>query len=179
MDEKIEDAIKPELSALGYSGIDGLAAWMGFPTDEKFAVHQQKYLDLEESITASAMPGPGNTVLDTTGSVCYLSDRTLRRLKTDYLVVHLEASDDMLDVMTDGYFTTPKPVVWGDSFNRLDGENPEAALRRCYPLLLQHRRKRYDEFAHVKIPASKCLSRQLDIEDFMQLLRCQLRERRT
>lgn len=175
VDERIETAIEPQLSALGFSGIDGMAEWMGFPTDDRFIGNQNTYLRLEEHITAASPPQPGrNTVLDTTGSVVYLSEDTLSRLRTQYLVVHLEASDDMLDVMTNSYFETPKPVVWGDAFNRHEGETPNQALRRCYPNLLRERRKRYAALAHLTVPATVSLSRDVDMKAFLRYIRDQL-----
>jgi hypothetical protein len=177
VDGEIEKAIEPELRSLGFSGIDGMAEWMGFPTDDRFSANQAVYLSYEEEITAAAVARgakTGNYVLDTTGSVIYLSRETLRQLRASFLVIHLEASDDMLGMMTDNYFLTPKPVVWGDSFNRSDGESEGAALRRCYPGLLHERRARYAELAHVTIPGNVALSRDLSLPQFLDLVREQL-----
>jgi hypothetical protein len=178
VDEEIERAIEPDLRELGYSGIDGMAEWMGFPTDNRFEKNQKTYLTYEEAITAAACDAlsskVNNYVLDTTGSVVYLSEGTLQAVTSGFLVVHLAASDDMLDKMTDNYFATPKPVVWGNCFNRKDGEDPETALRRCYPKLLQERRTRYAKLADVSVPAAVSLSRELDLKKFMDYIRLQL-----
>lgn len=175
VDDLIEKNITPELQTLGFSGIDGMAEWMGFPTDDRFDNNQDRYLSYEEQITACAKPKIGkNTVLDTTGSVVYLTNETLDKLKKDYLIVHLEASDDMLEVMTDNYFETPKPVVWGDAFNRKNGETPEEALRRCYPVLLRERRKRYEQLAHVTVPAKVSLSRDVTLDQVLDYIRGKL-----
>lgn len=175
VDDLIEQAIKPELSKLGYSGIDGMAKWMGFPSDEQFNARQGQYLMHEGRITSSAIPkAHTNTVLDTTGSVIYLDHSTLKMLKKDYLVIHLEATDDMLEDLTRHFFETPKPVVWGDAFNREEHETAMDAIRRCYPILLKDRRERYAELAHVTIPATISLSREVGIEDFLDYLRKQL-----
>lgn len=175
VDRHIESGLEPILRADGHVGIEGLAAWMGFPTDDRFALNQATYLELEEQITGEASPSAGkNSVLDTTGSVVYLSKETRERLITNYLVVHLEAGDELLAVMTDNYFKTPKPVVWGDAFNRADGESPDDALRRCYPSLLKERRKKYAEMAHVTIPASVSLDRAMNTKKFIEELRSRL-----
>lgn len=175
VDELIEQAIEPELTALGHSGIDGMAEWMGFPTDARFDDAQTRYLACEQNITDAITPhSQKNTILDTTGSVVYLTQNTLANLRKNFLVVHLEASDDMLEFMTSTYFDTPKPVVWGDAFDLADGETPEDALRRCYPRLLRERRERYSALAHVSIPASLSRSKQLDIRGFIQILSDQL-----
>lgn len=181
VDEEIERAIAPELTRLGFAGIDGMAEWMGFPSDDRFERNQARYLELEEEITSGAVEalpeeshGRGNFVLDTTGSVVYLSKPTQALLRERYLVVHLEASDDMLGEMTDKYFEVPKPVVWGDCFDMCDGEEAEAALRRCYPRLLRQRRMRYADLAHISIPASLALSRELQLSAFLDILRDEL-----
>jgi shikimate kinase len=178
VDEHIEKAIEPELRELGFAGIDGMAEWMGFPTDDRFLDNQTKYLKLEEKITSAACGALSsktrNCVLDTTGSVVYLSDRTLQAMMSRFLVVHLEASDDMLDIMTENYFATPKPVVWGDLFQQDRGEDPKAALRRCYPRLLRERRKRYAKLAHVSVPAAISLSRDICSTEFLSYIRTQL-----
>jgi shikimate kinase len=175
VDEEIEKAIAPELSALGFCGIDGMAEWMGFPTDRQFRKNEAAYLAHEEALTSSAVAAPGpdgavlaNFVLDTTGSVVYLSPATLDAMRSRFLVIHLEASDDMLESMTDGFFLTPKPVVWGDCFNQHGGETTVEALRRCYPNLLAQRRARYNALAHLSIPASFALDRAVTPNQFLE-----------
>lgn len=176
VDEEIESAIKPELSALGYAGINGMAEWMGFPSDNRFAKNQSVYLGYEESITARTSPQEGsNSVLDTTGSVIYLKSKTLGRIRSKYLIVHLEASDDMLEFMTKNYFEMPKPVVWGDAYLPLVDEEPVQAMRRCYPNLLRERRKKYAALAHVTVPATLSLSRKMKLDEFLQCVKSGLR----
>lgn len=175
VDDDIEISLEDILSGEGHVGIGGLADWMGFPSEDRFASNQATYLTAEESITSTAAVVKGqNCVLDTTGSVVYLSETTRNKLMEQYLVIHLEASDDLLHVMTENYFQTPKPVVWGDAYNRQDGETVDDALRRCYPTLLQERRARYARMAHVTIPASKSLSPILNVHGFLNVLRSYL-----
>lgn len=178
VDDHIEKQLANQLSHAGYVGIDGLAAWMGFPSDNTFASRQAEYLNAEEQITAAAAdtpPASGNSVIDTTGSVVYLSSNTREKLCSNCLVIHLEASDDLLTEMIDNYFLTPKPVVWGDTFNRMESESPEDALRRCYPTLLRERRERYAKMAHVTVPAATSLSRKLNVHGFVDEVRSKLR----
>ncbi|KAA8492918.1 hypothetical protein FVE85_9190 [Porphyridium purpureum] len=173
VDEEIEKVVEPELRALGYAGIEGMAEWMGYPYDPQNAANVARYLDIEDSITANAQPTvpAKNFCLDTTGSVIYLPQPTLQRLRDEFLVVHLEASDDMLDEMTENYFATPKPVVWGDAFKQRDGQSGIDALRECYPNLLQQRRKLYRALAHVNLPARVSLGREIGCADFLHTLR--------
>jgi len=178
VDEEIEKRIEPELTALGYQGIQGMAEWMGFPFDERNRKNEQRYLDIEDDVTANVKfplsPAKANCTLDTTGSVIYLSQSTLEKLKHSYLIVHLEASDDILDIMTENYFTMPKPVVWGTAFNQKEGENGMDALRRCYPGLLRLRREKYNQLAHVVIPASISRGYGVNIKQFVDILRKKL-----
>lgn len=175
VDEEIERAIEPELTALGYYGIDGMAEWMGFPCDDRFANNQGVYLGYEETVTAATSPREGvNSILDTTGSVVYLKSDTLGKIRDEYLVVHLEASDDMLEYMTTNYFEMPKPVVWGDAYRPRVDEEPIRAMRRCYPDLLRERRKRYAAMAHVTVPAAISLSRQIKLEEFLHHVKSKL-----
>lgn len=172
VDDEIEEKLRPILATGGHVGIDGMAEWMGFPSDARFAANQGKYLELEEIVTsAAAIGGDGNYVLDTTGSVVYLSRDVIERIRKRFLVVHLEAGDDMMKDMTDNYFATPKPVVWGDAFTQEEGESAENALRRCYPGLLRERRERYGDMAHVTVPASFALDRKTTTNMFMNRLR--------
>lgn len=177
VDEEIERAIEPELTVLGYAGIDGMAEWMGFPSDDRFTHNQGVYLGYEETITAKTSPREGaNSVLDTTGSVVYLKSGTLDKIRREYLVIHLEASDDMLEFMTTNYFETPKPVVWGDAYRPQVGEKPIQAMRRCYPDLLKERRKRYAAMAHITVPAAISLSPQIKLIEFLHHVKSKLRQ---
>jgi shikimate kinase len=185
VDEEIEDAIAPELAAAECSGIDGMAQWMGFPSDERFKANEATYLGHEENLTAAAVAtaagaggDPANFVLDSTGSVIYLSQATLEKMQSRFLVVHLEASDDMLEKMADNYFLTPKPVVWGDCYRQKDGEEPEDALRRSYPELLRTRRARYHALAHVTIPANFALNRDVSLNQLLNRIRASLDAKR-
>lgn len=175
VDEEIERAIEPELTALGFSGIDGMAEWMGFPSDERFSKNQDIYLKYEESITGKTSPRKyKNSVLDTTGSVIYLSEETLARIRKQYLVVNLEASDDMLNFMTKNYFATPKPVVWGNAYQPEQGEEPMDAMRRCYPNLLRERRKKYAAISHVTVPAELYLGSEMKLDEFLSYVKGKL-----
>mmetsp|Transcript_16811 Transcript_16811/g.24181 ORF Transcript_16811/g.24181 Transcript_16811/m.24181 type:complete len:297 (-) Transcript_16811:962-1852(-) len=133
VDEEIEEVILPELEALGYKGIEGMAQWMGFPYEDRFKKNEKKYLEIEENITASVDPEEGQSfVLDTTGSVIYMPRPVLQSLRDNFLVVHFLASDNMVSEMIENYFKMPKPVSWGDSYNQMDGEDGDKALRRLH-----------------------------------------------
>lgn len=175
VDDEIESAMKPELEELGYSGIADMAKWMGYPSNDRFAANEKRYLQLEESITSKVVPPlSSNFVLDTTGSVVYLSAETHQYLRDNFLVVHLAATDDMLERMRISYFESPKPVVWGDSYSEDAGETPMDALRRCYDGLLQERLKRYYALSHVSVPAALAFSDYVNANHFIDHVRAQL-----
>lgn len=175
VDDCIEERLRPELATLGYFGIDGMAKWMGLPSDPHFSANQTQYLAHEERITSTAAPkSDENTVLDTTGSVIYLTADTLVRLRSNYLIVHLEASDNLMDTMITNFFQNPKPVVWGNAFSVQAKETPEDAMRRCYPILLGERRKMYNKLAHVRIPAAVSICPDTQVDDFLAEVRQQL-----
>eukprot|EP00741_Cyanophora_paradoxa_P003924 tig00000737_g3817.t1 len=176
IDDQIEQNIGPELEALGYSGIEGMAKWMGFPSDPTFKEKEDRYLYWENKLTAGVeMPSPmSNFCVDTTGSVIYLPEETLAGLRHRFLVVHFEATDDVLHEMIERYFEVPKPVIWGPKFDMEKGESTEAALRRCYPELLAWRRERYRELAHVNISSSVSSGRSVSLDDFLSHIRTEI-----
>ncbi len=165
---------------LSTEDVGGLATWMGQPYTEGYKDREQLYLNLEETITRDGinpttvpgtvvgnsksgslasnsnsearLPNSGNRVLDTTGSVIYCSPELQQNLKEKSLVVYLESNQEVRDKLFEVYMRDPKPVVWGDSFARQDGESDHDALKRCYPKLLEFRATRYKMLADVKLP---------------------------
>jgi shikimate kinase len=176
-DDLIETKLSDVLSAQGFSGgIQDVAQWMGQPYDERFAANQQTYLDLETAATQGVIRRLKvgsiirDTVIDTTGSVVHTSPEICRDLSDLTTVVHLEASPQMQQAMFELYIAEPKPVVWGDVFHQEEGEEPEAALERCYPDLLNRRHRLYTAMAHITIPREVALSLP-DSESFLQYVR--------
>ncbi|EME28649.1 uncharacterized protein Gasu_38570 [Galdieria sulphuraria] len=176
VDDKIEQQISNVLQVQGYSsGIEGVAKWMGYPFEERFYRNQELYLKYENQLTYEATQIARETrrsfVLDTTGSVIYLEKKTQDFIDDTFLVVHLEAPEDMLQEMIQLYFEAPKPVIWGDSFQPLPNEDGISALKRCYPQLLRFRLKRYQQFAHCSVPASVSMNSAFDIDQFIEKIR--------
>lgn len=133
---------------------------MGMPYDERFAANQNRYLEVEERITSTVEPAEGkNFVLDTTGSVVYLPQPVLNSLRDHYLVVHFYISDEMITEMIENYFKNPKPVVWGNAYNRREEEDGDQALRR-YVLF---RSTQENLTRRVRTPANLMRNRQLYI----------------
>lgn len=162
-DGMIKAELDPVLEAEGLlepdtEDTEAIAAWMGQPGDKDFKTQERKYLDLEEinmrKIIGEVSTGnyQKNTVVDTTGSVVHLPPGIREALRASTTVVLFEVTDEMKDEMFDEYLANPKPLVWGNNFDRRIGETVEEARQRCYPELLQHRSGLYLEMAHVVIP---------------------------
>lgn len=153
-DDLIEARLDDELKKLGYSGIHDVAKWMGQPYDEQYERTSKRYLDLEGEVMRQVLAeveesDKGRSIIDTTGSAIYLEDDVLSRLSTRTRVVYLETPNTVKDEMYKLYIADPKPVIWGDSFFRKDGETNMEALGRCYPLLLGYRAEKYAKLAQV------------------------------
>lgn len=66
--------------------------------------------------------------------------------------------------------TDPKPVVWGQSFNKKEGESDHDALVRCYPELLEFRARRYANLADITLPYDIARAPQSSGEDFLNAI---------
>jgi len=157
-DAMIEERLAAELGPQGLSGIEGVATWMGHPTDPQYTENSQRYLSLEREVmeeVLATLPDDPNAsfVIDTTGSVIYLGDAILDALRKKTRIVYLEASEKHVDQLFRSYSCVrPKPVIWGDSYQPHPNETPDKTLARCYPDLLRERAVRYNALAHVVIP---------------------------
>src|SRR5258708_20981125 len=75
-DDLIEEKLAPRLKAGGFAGINGVAAWMGWPDSTTYAEREAQYLAeevtaLDEILTGLERGRKKTLVLDTTGSVIY------------------------------------------------------------------------------------------------------------
>ncbi len=139
----------------GERPVETVGRWMGMPWMPGRAEREGQYLALEAKITRAAIEAAeeGDHVIDTTGSVIYLEDALLDRLRERARVVYLRAPQDRVDAMLARYLREPKPVVWGAVWAPRQGESNDAALRRLYPQLLAWRATRYEALAHLSLAA--------------------------
>jgi shikimate kinase len=159
-DTQIESRLKPALETGGYSGINGVAAWMGWPHLPTYADREAAYLSeeiavLDEVLTGLEKNPERDLVLDTTGSVIYVGNHLLHRLRKQMLVVYLAASRDEQQLLIQRCLDDPKPVLWRGAFQARAAETPEATVARCYPVLIGARRQSYEALAHCSIPVSE------------------------
>lgn len=155
-DEKIEEKLAPELKKLGCDGINDVAQWLGQPYDKQFKRNQSMYLKHEKQVIHEILSKVkqediGNVVIDTTGSMIYMGRYIMEQLKKYTTVVYLKIPQFLYSEMFRVYINDPKPVIWGNVFNKQKNETNKQALKRCYPRLVRQRAERYDKYAHITI----------------------------
>jgi hypothetical protein len=156
-DDRIEEKLASQLKAGGYSGINGVAAWMGWPDSATYAKREARYLSeeistLDEILTELERNPQQSLVLDTTGSVIYAGNHLLHRLRKLMTVVYLAASDAEQRLLIERYLNDPKPVLWRGAFHAKAGESSRETVARCYPHLIAARRQSYAALAHATLP---------------------------
>jgi shikimate kinase len=156
-DDQIETRLAPALKAGGYTGINGVAAWMGWPDSQTYGERESEYLTEEIAVLDDVLSGLEKDprrplVLDTTGSVIATGNHTLHRLRRQMTVVYLAASSDEIRLLIQRYLREPKPVLWQGAFRPNPGETPQQTVVRCYPVLISARRQSYEALAHITIP---------------------------
>jgi shikimate kinase len=156
-DDQIEARLAPTLKAGGYSGINGVAAWMGWPNSSTYAQRESEYLTQEIAVLDEVLSGlekdsKRSLVLDTTGSVIATGNHTLHRLRRQMTIVYLAASSDEVQLLIQRYLQEPKPVLWQGAFRPNPGEAPQQTVVRCYPVLIAARRQSYEALAHLTLP---------------------------
>jgi shikimate kinase len=159
-DDRIEQRLASRLAAGGYAGINGVAAWMGWPDSLTYAGREADYLaeeihTLDEVLTALEKNRRQELILDTTGSVIYTGNNLLMRLRRQMTVVYLAASAAEQQLLIERYLTDPKPVLWRGAFQPRPGEAPRETVARCYPALIAARRQSYEALAHCTLPVAE------------------------
>ncbi len=174
-DELIEERLAPELPKNREPGVRGVAHWMGTPESDAFREREARYLACEAEVMRDVIRqlemGVGPSVIDTTGSVVYLGDAICRRLVELSTIIYLEASPSEHATLIKCYLENPKPVIWGEHFTRDPGESLEAAIARCYPQLLAHRKGLYEKYAHVRVPLARLRGGGLDGYGFLEFVK--------
>jgi hypothetical protein len=159
-DDRIEEKLARRLASGGYSGINGVAAWMGWPDSATYLERESLYLAEEisalEEILKDLERNPEQPlVLDTTGSVIHTGSHLLHRLRKRMTVVYLAASDDEQQLLIERYLSDPKPVLWRGAFQPKAGETPRETVARCYAHLIAARRQSYAALAHATLPLGR------------------------
>ena len=178
-DDRIEQRLAPRLGPGGYCGINGVAAWMGWPASPTYAEREAEYLaeeihTLDEVLQELEENRERSLVLDTTGSVIYVGNHLLMRLRRQMTIVYLAATKQERQLLIERYLNDPKPVLWRGAFQAKSGETPRETVARCYPVLIEARRRSYEALAHCTLSVAE-LRAPLDAEQFLEKVRKQLR----
>ena len=153
----VDETIAGKLASLvvpepGELPVYALGRWMGMPWTEGFAQREAEYLALEERVTVASLERALSTekasVIDTTGSVIYLSPELRARLAESCRIIYFHTPESDRERLREQYLRDPKPVCWGGLFRRLEDETPRDATERLYPELLSTRDALYRELAH-------------------------------
>jgi shikimate kinase len=172
-DALIEKKMKSHLADKGFKGLRGMASWMGFPGDERYKENAALYMACEKKVMCDILERlqqdkEKSFIIDTSGSVIYSGDEILKRVRKLTRVVYLEASDEHREALFKRFFESPKPLVWADAYTPHKNENPQEAMKRCYPALLRDRARRYGKLAHDTIPFDIHRNRKADIDALLR-----------
>jgi shikimate kinase len=175
-DGRIEQRLASRLADEGCAGINGVAAWMGWPDSATYAQRESEYLaeeihTLDEILTELESQPQKPLVLDTTGSVIYTGNNLLMRLRRQMTIVHLAASAKEQQLLIERYLNDPKPVLWRGAFQPRTGEKPRETVARCYPALVAARRQSYEALAHCTLQVAELRDRSLDAAAFLKMIR--------
>jgi hypothetical protein len=178
-DDRIEARLASKLVQGGHSGLNGVAAWMGWPDSPTYAEREAEYLaaeihTLDEILSELERDANRSLILDTTGSVICAGNNLLYRLRKQMTVVYLAASDRERALLVERYLNDPKPVLWRGAFQPRPGETPRETVARCYPLLTEARRRSYEALAHRTLPVADLRAADMNPEKFLQSVRAAL-----
>jgi shikimate kinase len=171
-DDRIEQRLRPHLQGGGFSGINGVASWMGWPDSPTYAQREAEYLAeeiaaLDDVLTDLERNPSRDLILDTTGSVIYTGNNLLLRLRRQMTVVYLAATPEQQQLLIQRYLSDPKPVLWRGAFQPKKNETPGETVARCYPTLIAARRQSYEALAHCSIPVAELRDSDLDAAAFL------------
>jgi shikimate kinase len=182
-DDRIEQQLASRLAGGGHAGINGVAAWMGWPDSPTYAERESAYLAeeihvLDEILTNLAKQPEKSLVLDTTGSVIYSGNNVLMRLRRQMAVVYLAASAEERQLLIERYLSDPKPVLWRGAFQPRPRESPRETVARCYPLLMAARRQSYEALAHCTLQVAALRDEALDAAGFLKMIQSKIESAR-
>jgi len=182
-DDRIERRLAPRLAAGGHAGINGVAAWMGWPDSATYTEREADYLaeeihTLDEVLMELEKQKEKSLVLDTTGSVIYTGNNLLMRLRRQMTIVYLAASAEEQQLLIERYLSDPKPVLWRGAFQARPTETPHETVARCYPSLIAARRQSYEALAHCTLAVAALHDRSLDARGFLKMIQSKMESAR-
>ena len=156
---------------LGHDSMEAFAQWQGHPYTQGYSERERESIALESQATRAALnTQEQNPIIDTTGSVIYVDQDVLKKLKQDYYVVYIEAMQDHIERLKVQYFKHPKPLIWAGHYKKIDGLSESESILQCYPKLLESRAKSYAKLADVTLPSTMILNADVSIENIYSAL---------
>jgi len=177
-DDRIEQRLASRLAPGGYSGINGVAAWMGWPDRSTYAEREAEYLaeeihTLDEVLQKLEEEPKASLVLDTTGSVIYTGNHSLMRLRRQMTIVYLAATAEERQLLIERYLSDPKPVLWRGAFQPKQGEASRETVARCYPALIEARQRSYEALAHCTLHVAALRDGTVGADSFLKMIQSQ------
>lgn len=177
-DELIQEKLSSELSRVEGRQVT-MGEWMGFPFQAGYEDREARYLTLEKETMAGIIAyleghlerPEENIVVDTTGSVIYIENENLEKLRLYTTVVYLAITSEVREELLRAYISEPHPMLWKGLFHRVPQETNREALVRCYPMLVNERERKYEQLAEVTIAYHKRRAKDFGVHDFLQALR--------
>jgi shikimate kinase len=159
--------------------------WMGFPYERDYKQRESQYLSCEievlnEILVYLERHGNNleeNIVVDTTGSVIYTGEETLRKLRLFTRVVYLLTPPEVREKLLKAYIANPHPMLWRDYYSRAPGETNEESLARCYPRLFFAREQLYDRYADVRVGFHKRNDKSFGVSGFLKAIQDRSKDR--
>ena len=173
IEKKLKDALKrPDGS------FRSMGQWMGFPYEQGYREREAKYMALEREVMADiiayledhAQDSEEALVIDTTGSVIYIGDDMMRRLRRQTTIVCLSAPSEVEARLLDAYIKKPHPMLWHGTFDKRPGESNGAAMARCYPRLFSARKRLYEQYIDVAVDYYMRRKEGFDTEAFLSFI---------
>ena len=156
---------------LGHDSMEAFAQWQGHPYTQGYSERERESIALESQATRAALnTQEQNPMIDTTGSVIYVNQDVLKKLKQDYYVVYIEAMQDHVERLKVQYFKHPKPLIWAGHYKKIDGLSESESILQCYPKLLESRAESYAKLADVTLPSTMILNADVSIENIYAAL---------
>jgi len=155
-----------------------LGEWMGFPFQEGYQEREDLYLSIEKQLMGEVLDwieentcacSSENVVIDTTGSVIYVGEDLLDRLRSLTTVINFTFPTVVREALLRQYVSNPRPVLWRGFFNQEPGESVEDALFRCYHDLLDSREIAYRKLAYTEIDYFTRNNPGFRIADFLEI----------
>lgn len=151
--------------------------WVGYPDEEGYEERSAAYLSAEQAVldeilrTLQDSSADENIVIDATGSIIYMPMELLKRLREETQIILLEVTRQDYKNMLAFYLANPTAIIWQGLFQPNQGESRLQTFERCYPRLIQSRKKAYQCLADLTIPTRFHRAPSLSAADFVNLIK--------